>query len=132
MNWRYKDMNEWQTLDITNLPSDILDGDYEFREEGKERTCVIISLGQLLDYSVRRYQRGYIFYPYQYRKKEPKAPTHEEIMTKWWRNKCGSWFRVNKYYPNYGKNGTYGVGNRNEQRKWFIGKQSATIPPEGE
>lgn len=123
-------MSKWQKLDVTNLPSDILVGDYEFEwlttskeweedpDSGNNARAILSATG--------------FGFKYRYRKKQPNAPTHEEIMTKWWRNKCGSWFRVNKYYPNYGANGAYGAGNRNEQREWFANLESADIPPEAQ
>ena len=60
---------------------------------------------------------------------EKEMPTHEEIMTKWWKHGCGSWFRVNKYYPYY-ENGKYCIGNKKVNKEYFANCVSADIPPE--
>ncbi len=126
-------MKEWKQLGIDNLPRDILTGGYEFEMFEKrlatytkcywEPIEIIKHIGQ---------QHSQILYSFAYRKKQPKAPTHEEIMTKWWKTGC-VWKRVimcrqgedSLYY--YLKDERGGVA-----KKWFIGLESADIPPEAE
>lgn len=72
-------MDDWKELDIANLPPDILVGDYEIQfnsangwvenqwyKSEKGRTAVLDGLE-----NKEKYQ-------YRYRKRAPKAPTHEE------------------------------------------------------
>lgn len=77
---------------------------------------------------------------------EPKKPSHEEIMTKWWRVDHGhsdiSWVKPFTYIE--GGIEAYGLLFRDEgehflcghrtfkSKKWFIGRESADIPPETE
>jgi len=124
-------MSEWTELRIDKLPEDILTGDYEIRygekqihptpEERNMKPERILDI--LLAYPEHTY----------YRKTEPLPPTHEAIMTKWWRHES-EWLKVTAYrsdvkYP-------YVIFNRGftraiEQSKdWFTGRESADIPPE--
>ncbi len=53
------------------------------------------------------------------------APTHEEIMTKWWKD-MNVWYRISK---------TDGVMYFHDEcgwvgKAWFINRKSADIPPE--
>ena len=94
---------------------------------------------------------AWIYCPYcgaDIRKPEPKAPSHEEIMTLWWEINEDIWVKVHLYNnsidrsqeePMYIfdalirdgheiiKNQRYSVS-----KEWFIVKRSATIPPEKE
>ena len=71
-------MSEWKTLDIGNLPSDILVGDYEFvdevynelrynddHSEVNKRLVMLKNLGKA--------------YKYFYRKVQPKVPSHSDV-----------------------------------------------------
>lgn len=60
-------------------------------------------------------------------KPEPAEPSHPDIMTKWW-NRNEKWVKV-YMYTDYG---WYSVNGKQSsvQKDWFIGRQSATIPPE--
>ena len=61
---------------------------------------------------------------------ETEAPSHEEIMTKWW-NMSGLWVRVDAYEPRepmpYSVNRLSGTVDKT----YFQGLESADIPPEG-
>ncbi len=66
-------------------------------------------------------------------KDEEKMPTHEEIMTKWWKVRDGYWFKVIVY----DQRGYFFLDKDDPERPvavWsketFIGKVSADIPPE--
>jgi hypothetical protein len=73
-------------------------------------------------------------------KPEPKAPTHEEIMTKWWKTTGNHWVKVVCYWPIKNSEIPYRIyshpSDDNSEsfvsRSWFIGKESADIPPETE
>lgn len=118
--------NEWKELDIANLPPDILVSDYEFVfnnsvgwDYSSETRFGVIK--NLMDNA----------FEYRYRKRAPKAPTHEEIMSKWWlmgdiwikvisysldRETCYCWVESKGY--------VWGAFD------CFIGRESADIPPE--
>lgn len=119
-------MNEWKELKIDDLPSDILVGDYdfEFSESGpwhSEDGKALELLEQLLVEDRIKYR---------YRKRQPKAPSHEEIMNKWWKF-SGDWLKVVCYYPGPK---TYlfvcSVSNLLYRDEDFINRESADIPPE--
>ena len=65
----------------------------------------------------------------KYRKLESKQPTHEEIMTKWWRDERDFWRTVIGFYR-----GSYHLSNDSitmmVQKGWFIDLESSDIPPE--
>lgn len=125
--------NEWQELDPYNLPPDILnpgawDGEQEYRNGSwagfppREMVEDIIKIGEdncVGCFRIRRHQ--------------PKAPSHDEIMTKWWfddKLNMGQWVRVFGYC-----NCEYLVLEDIDQatyhgKSWFSGRQSADIPPE--
>jgi hypothetical protein len=69
----------------------------------------------------------------KYREKpEPKQPTHEEIMTKWWKQSA-NWVKVNKYDPSIATKNVYQISSGHYHSKdWFTGRESADIPPEAE
>ena len=72
-------MNEWKELKIDDLPPDILTGDYEF--EGnfygrwEHRNNNPQARSNFIENLLTR-----VGHNYRYRKPEPKAPTHKEIM----------------------------------------------------
>ncbi len=110
---------EWKELQIDNLPPDILTGDYEFEYTGN-----LIKWKESGVYTVlRACQSGHTF---RYRKPEPKQPTHEEIMTKWWLS-SSLWVKVMSYDRDEKK---YETPSDYEYYDWFIGRESADIPPE--
>ena len=129
-------MSEWKELKIDNLPSDILIKDhYDFcwiiggvRESpfriGRASlngrinfSSMLITLNNSSNHSLN------------YKKIHPKAPTHEEIMTKWWEINDG-WLKVNRLA--YDCHGTpiYFLGEDPFWASEFIGRESADIPPE--
>ena len=131
-------MSEWKELKIDNLPPDILTGDYEFnygdkysgekgnfeldaRSEIKRRVSI---LGAYINKNESSYVR--------YRKPEPKAPTHEEIMTKWWKCDNGRWCKIVGYDPNSKKRTYLDCFSEWESKRYFTNRESADIPPESE
>ena len=109
--------NEWKELEIGNLPPDILVGDYEF--EYVAEGCPII---RIIDGLMERET-------YRYRKRQPKAPSHEERMTLLWEDDYGCWVKIDKYRP---ANASYYFQGCGVHEAWFKGRKSATIPPEAE
>jgi hypothetical protein len=61
----------------------------------------------------------------RYRLKQ-NIPTHEEIMTKWWKND-GNWFRISSYNS---ETKVYVSINNFYKKEYFINLESAIIPPE--
>ena len=124
-------MNGWKEFKIDDLPGDILTGDYEFTWNNPsgfgsfktELTKNRLSLIGRCDNNKHLY----------YRKPEPKQPSHEEIMIKWW-NHDNEWLQVQAYVRE--SDDPYYVYNKGFSRlitvrkNWFIGRESATIPPE--
>ncbi len=144
-------MSGWIKIDATDINSDILTGEYIFKYGDKysvgnghiednphstiERRCNIFKA--YLDVN----ETAYVFY----RKAEPKQPTHTEIMTKWWKGETSLkgirqevWFKVRLYFPERANSYcAIAIGTDNESiipvfndKSWFIGKESADIPPE--
>ena len=111
--------NEWTELKIDNLPSDILTGDYEFLSPcGGPRSGILGIIGEMLD--------GEECF---YRKRQPKAPSHEEIMTKWWKGE-EEWVKVTRYFYPGPLKYAYFIGACRVSKKWFSDRESADIPPE--
>lgn len=113
--------NEWKELDINNLPPDILVGDYEF-EGWKGYYIVLDIIKDAIDGE-----------PTRYRKLEPKAPTHEEIMNKYWEtNNKGTWITPVGYWEGHYTvaNTTFSSSVVNLPKTWFTGRESADVPPE--
>jgi hypothetical protein len=121
-------MNEWKELKKDNLPPDILTGDYEFgfmffTDMQKYDTDFPVTriLAQLNgDESCTT---GEIYY----RKIEKPAPTHEEIMTKWWLNDNNVWRQVESFDE---RDNTYYIFSSWEVKRFFNDLKSADIPPE--
>lgn len=119
-------MNEWKELKIDNLPPDILTGDYEF--ESWENFMWISK--QLLRINILKHltEGG----RYRYRKPEPKQPTHEEIMSKWWNVYDNVWSKVITYDGAYWMHDKEDGGFAVLSRETFSGRESRDIPPETE
>lgn len=121
---------EWKELDISNLPSDILVGDYEFEVADYNGLpwAHVIEDSAMLTTIVRFLQEGD---KYRYRKRQPKPPSHEEIMTKWWKDNR-IWVKVVAYYPRDYYPYVFSTYNDSlaVEKSWFIGRNSADIPPE--
>ena len=70
----------------------------------------------------------------RYRKVEPKAPTHEEIMTKWW--EFGeAWYQVKCYgkiHKHYKRGYIFDLDGSSFlcEKDWFVNHKSSDIPPE--
>lgn len=117
-------MNEWKELKKDNLSSDILTGNYEFRTMHVGNYYIEISD------SISAIDFLYKNFCVEYRKKEKPAPTHEEIMTKWW-NLGNFWMRVVSYEPH--EQHPYKLSEYRDyvKKDFFINLESADIPPEG-
>ena len=124
-------MSEWKELDRHNLPSDILDwkigethevewwSDMDKEWKSSNPYEPIEDVVHYLNGGERS----------RYRRIEPKAPSHEEIMTKWWRFDSGRWRKVDAVDPCDPK---YGIASAWVDASWFVGRRSADIPPENE
>ena len=113
--------NEWKELDIANLPPDILVGDYEFAHTDKHIPCTSFVAVEIL-------RNGLNGNKYYYRKRALKAPTHEEIMTKWWKINYGDeWHKVTAFYP---RSNEYVICESRMPFDFFLNRESADIPPE--
>jgi len=121
-------MNNWKELEIDNLPPDILTGVYEFQLEDMANVGCL-KIGKILNL-LEAVEDGYKYY---YRKPKPKAPSHKEIMSKWWKRDSGQWVKVQSYHTegDFKKDEHYLAYNVWENKEWFTGRQSADIPPEG-
>jgi hypothetical protein len=131
--------SEWKELKIDDLPGDILkwliQGDdrthcieYDSPEYGEWVPTGCVDCLEVLSSA----SKGGTF---RYRKRQPekKVPSHEEIMTKWWKtDKNGCWIKPVQYFDGfYGfANTVYPIPVKNQCKEWFIGRESADIPPE--
>jgi len=62
---------------------------------------------------------------------QPKAPTHEEIMApRYWKDNRGRWKQILAYHPD-SEHGPYVIDGDGRSASWFINRESADIPPEG-
>ena len=124
-------MNEWKELEIDNLPSDIKLSDrvqdcgyeIEFLLNNEEWERTHQSEWWTIIKGIAEGENRY-----RYRKPEPKAPSHEEIMTKWWLCPNEHWYKVVLFDP-INNEYRFSVGRAN-QKSFFTGLQSATIPLE--
>jgi len=128
------EINEWKELKIDNLEPDILTGDYEFHEGDPEVNNFPDppedTIYEILRYLIKATKTNptHSFY---YRKPDPKQPTHEEIMTKWWKLDSGRWCQVDQYQPpTTNEKHNYLIYRGWQDKEWFLGMESATIPPE--
>lgn len=132
-------MNEWKELKIDNLPPDILTGDYELSFNGNISRCRFNNILNAKSLINDLFSGCEI----KYRRKEPKEQTHEEIMNKWWMILDNVWQKVDTINNRTGEteyvfNGDcFDVGMNDYNRsivnkEWFIGRESADIPPESE
>lgn len=115
-------MSEWKELDVCNLPPDILkNGEYEFK------ICGIAM--DMKPFDVIRYAIDKC--DVSYRRKQKPMPTHEDIMTKWWRESgAKSWARVQEYDERTGLYFIH-IGCLGWQKAgYFQHMISADIPPE--
>ena len=115
-------MNKWKELNVDELPPDILTGKYEFQniDIHTQDEDPLLAMECLLSGDKIKYRR-----------KEKPAPTHKEIMLKWW--ECGGlWMRVITYEPR--EPHPYKVYGYRDfvDKTFFDGLESAVIPPEGE
>jgi len=120
-------MNDWKELKKDNLPPDILTGDYEFQYFSID--VWLDENGSYLDL-ISDLINGAKF---RYRKKQKPAPTHEQIMTKWWKDRWHhAWVKVIRYEPNkdYPYFALDGDVVKKVSKEWFVDRESTDIPPE--
>ena len=130
-------MSKWQELDVHKLPPDILmEGIWEIGyrirrpETWEPKECPNCGSDDKAVHKKRRitYEDGsheMIKYCTDSWHDEPKQPTHEEIITRWW-NIDGIWQRALSYERNIYRFMDHMVKGRSE----FIKIKSADIPPE--
>jgi hypothetical protein len=125
-------MNEWINLKIDKLPEDILTGDYEVQYKANKYrwTKTNAQPYEIISFMCR------FHIEYRYRTPEPLPPTHEEIMTKWWRCEESNdivWKNVILYRAESsvqeGEDLCYYCGCY-RRKDWFIGRESSVLPPE--
>ncbi|MDA3940486.1 MAG: hypothetical protein PF693_14445 [Spirochaetia bacterium] len=125
---------EWKELKKDNLPPDILTGNYEFEFEGHSE-WIKSDYNKAHNLLADIMNGVHIERIYRYRRPEPKQPSHEEIMTKWWQLEKGQDYqRVTFYHPD----GIYvfimastsiHVILQKFKKRDFISLESADIPP---
>jgi len=126
-------MNEWKELKIDNLPSDILvEGKYEIADYDSYQGIYVPTTLHPVDClsNIITSKRDYTYF---YRTPEPQPKTHEEIMTKWWKDGAGIWFKVLGCGYSQSENKRVFYVMPNENREWsnyFTNRESAVIPPE--
>ena len=130
-------MNEWTELTKDNRPMHLTTLEYEWQwykpEDGGWCGCGWCSALIFLNL-----WKGTVTRKFRSREPEPKQPTHEEIWNKAWYEKYTRvWCRVIGY-----RNGRYALYNHKHMqcenykpiierpKDWFIGRESADIPPE--
>ncbi len=121
-------MDGWKNLELDNLPDWFGKEDYDFQ---------VYHVDNDKWYDLYKYSRtiatiiGYLRCNslYHYRKSESEQPTHEEIMTKWWKIER-NWKRVVSYDATGG--GWYTLHNKNSAIRslFFLNLESASTPPE--
>ena len=117
-----------------NVPPDILDGEWEVEREEYDDLWVksdFSDIGDVIQSLRTRHTR------YRIRRPRSKAPSHEEIMgAKYWVGHGGVASMVVGYDPQSHPNNPYCVIMHESvwfvDREWFIGRESAVVPPEGE
>jgi hypothetical protein len=99
------------------------DGDIEIMNDNEWKELNLDNVDWSRDGNIIRYRK---------RQPEQKEPSHEEIMTKWWKTDEGKWIKVIGYSP---KKPVYyrflvGTDHLDAMKEWFTCRESATIPPE--
>ncbi len=131
-------MNEWKELEIDNLPDIIKEPrSYQFEYnvsgdiwQGSSNWNDSGLLGGQIQKLINGERK------YRYRKRQPKTPTHEEIITKWWlvQDEDGDeyWTKIIDYTPGVGYGAHFDANGDMlwEPKEYFAGKQSSNIPPE--
>ena len=127
-------MNEWKELKIDNLPSDILvEGKYEIADYDSYQGIYVPTTLHPVDClsNIITSKRDYTYF---YRTPEPLPPTHEARMSLYFLNDNGIWESVTAYCPLDPLRGNmkakYHVLAAWVSEAWFIGRESAVIPPE--
>lgn len=123
MRYQGGSMREWEVLKKDSIPEDILTGNYEFQCDKKNLYS---------DHDYHWFVVNEVLFELckgkavMYRKPEPKQPTHEDKMSKYWKEKCGIWRKVTCYSA---KDGMYFIRDW-VYSSWFTGRESSDMPPE--
>ena len=143
-NNKEESLMEWIDLDTDNLPTGYFEDNsylFEWRRKGVNdnewssyypfKKGTNMELKGKLAIITHIVEDSYI---YRYSKAEPKLPTHQEIMTRWWcLGKGDAWYKVITYRSGK-RNLCYGivleVGLLFYNKEWFIGRESSDMPPE--
>lgn len=129
--------NDWTILTLENMPAGFFAGGYEV-------DCGEGTVAVRYPHDPEGFMGYLLSYPgiYRYRKAQPKQPSHEEIMTKWWK-----FVDPESGHQHWDKVFTYDIGHKEYgllfrmskesrslrcfvKKDWFAGRQSADIPPE--
>jgi len=126
----------WIKLNYADLPNDILTGKYEFAwtdSFGVHEYENQKDIDDRLNILGHAEAAGNVCY----RTKMPTPPTHEEIMTKWWKvNDKPTWVEISLYQKGFyyivdsRAVGSHDAKLQRVDKTWFIGRESADIPPE--
>lgn len=120
---------EWKELEKDNLPPDILTGDYEFEKQAPRDSeyrkigSTITGIDILSAYVIHGVN-------VRYRKRQPKAPTHEELAEIYLDNKVGPIGynnlseAIGDHIDEISRKGEYEI-------KWaYIAGRESMLPPE--
>ena len=134
--------NEWKKLDIDNLPSGLFGEDCELKENNTRNLFTSYEKKlKALEYLIEKRNGEEDLNGYKYRIVHPKAPTHQEIMTKWWHVQGKLYTKVIGYEEVTEIGFTRKVyilavlpkpmafGNY-VNLSWFVDRESYDIPPE--
>ena len=134
--------SEWKELKIDNLPSDILvEGKYEIADYDSYQGIYVPTTLHPVDClsNIITSKRDYTYF---YRTPEPLPPTHEEIMTLWWKRDKDLWEKVHSYsdsiYSFFQSRSTQGFCGSSDKvaafkcvnKDYFTNRESAVFPPE--
>jgi len=131
-------MNEWTVLTKENVPPNIGYVQYEWewdnlineQPDNPWTPCGWSTIVIFLNLWKRRVTRKFRFRECE---PKPKQPTHPEIMIKFWQcisDKSRTGIYIWKKVETYREDEAYFILDHWQNKQWFIGKESADIPPE--
>ena len=124
-------MNEWKELEIGNLPSDILVGDYEFAYFNGIDNEQLLESGDNIGKSIIMKIIYRQIKAVRYRKIQQKAPSHEEIMKpRFWKMDDSECWRTIQGYRMENGVSQYLIKSIWWDADRFIGLKSSDLPPQ--